>query len=584
MAGHSHSANIQFRKDRVDKKRAVAFAKLSRSITVAARQGGGSLDGNAKLRLAVEKARVLSMSKDNIDRAIKKGTGEGVLGDYEEIVYEGYGPGGVAVMLDILTDNRHRTAADVRGLFDKFGGNLAATGAVGWMFERRGRFVVAAGEAAPNDERLLEIALEVGADDVVADGEVRVVLCNVPGFAAVQQGLVRFGVPLRAAELALVPTQRVAVADLGVAQRVAKTARCAGGPRRRAGRGQQRGILCGSGGTTGGVTMSKDGVTKDGLVVGRWHWLGTRAAVRDALAAAFGSAPVSGGAGAVAAGDLVVVDSLAGGDACVGWPGGHAFAAVRGLKDQKGVQVFVVVESGDRIGGQLARFCLADGVLGHRAGARLDLAELEAAASRTAAKRPALDALLARLEAAAAQSERGASAVARLLQLQREDSLVTRLQDPETGLYDGAYATLKLDEEWKRSRRFHQPLGLLLLDLGAGVGKLPAAEQQPLLAAAAGVFLNECRDIDVLARFAPTTFLFLLPGTGADGAVVLAKRMLAALGERLPKRPEVRCRAGLAVAPSSQIPDQKAFLMVAEACLRAAETSGGDGGLGTSWQ
>lgn len=334
--------------------------------------------------------------------------------------------------------------------------------------------------------------------------------------------------------------------------------------------------------------MSKDGETKDGLVVGRWHWLGARAAVRDALAAAFGCAPVSGGAKAVAAGDLVVVDSLAGGDACSGWPGGHAFAVVRGLKEQKGVQVFVVVESGDRIGGQLARFCLADGVLGHRAaaaaGARLDLGELEAAANRATAKRPALDALLARLEAAAAQHERGASAVSRLLQLQREDSLATRLQDPETGLYDGAYATLKLDEEWKRSRRFHQPLGLLLLDLGAGVAKLPAAEQQPLLAAAAGVFLNECRDIDVLARFAPTTFLFLLPGTGADGAVVLAKRMLAALGERLPKRPEVVCRAGLAVAPSSQIPDQKSFLMVAEACLRAAAANGGDGGLGTSWQ
>lgn len=222
MAGHSHSANIQFRKDRVDKKRAVVFAKLSRSITVAARQGGGSLDGNAKLRLAVEKARVLSMSKDAIERAINKGTGAGVLGDYEEIVYEGYGPGGVAVMLDILTDNRHRTAADVRGLFDKYGGNLAATGAVGWMFERRGRFVVAAGEAAPNDERLLEIALEVGADDVVVDGELRTILCGRPGFAAVQQGLLRFVVPLRAAELALVPTQRVAVADLGVAQRVAK--------------------------------------------------------------------------------------------------------------------------------------------------------------------------------------------------------------------------------------------------------------------------------------------------------------------------------------------------------------------------
>lgn len=223
MAGHSHSANIQFRKDRVDKKRAAAFAKLSRMITVAARQGGGSLDGNAKLRLAVEKARVLSMSKDAIERAIKKGTGAGELGDYEEIVYEGYGPGGVAVMLDILTDNRHRTAADVRGLFDKYGGNLAATGAVGWMFERRGRFVVAPpGDGVPDDERLLEIALEVGADDVAVDGSLRTILCAVPAFAAVQQGLARLGVPLRAAELVHVPTQRTPVAELAVAQRVVK--------------------------------------------------------------------------------------------------------------------------------------------------------------------------------------------------------------------------------------------------------------------------------------------------------------------------------------------------------------------------
>ncbi|MEO6595242.1 MAG: YebC/PmpR family DNA-binding transcriptional regulator, partial [Planctomycetota bacterium] len=112
MAGHSHSSNIKFRKDRVDSKRAKVFAKLSRTITVAARQGGGSLDHNAKLRLCVEKARALSMPKDVIDRAIKKGTGEGDLGNYEEILYEGYGPGGVAMMLEILTDNRHRTAAD----------------------------------------------------------------------------------------------------------------------------------------------------------------------------------------------------------------------------------------------------------------------------------------------------------------------------------------------------------------------------------------------------------------------------------------------------------------------------------------
>src|SRR5262245_33412532 len=188
MAGHSHSSNIKFRKDRVDSKRAKAFAKLSRMITVAARQGGGSIDGNAKLRLAVEKARILSMSKDAIDRAIKKGTGAGDLGDYEEIVYEGYAAGGVALMLDILTDNRHRTAADVREIFDKYGGNLGATGAVAWMFARRGRFLV---DPAPRDreplgeDRLLEIVLEVGADDLQRDGETFAVLCQPSAFAEV---------------------------------------------------------------------------------------------------------------------------------------------------------------------------------------------------------------------------------------------------------------------------------------------------------------------------------------------------------------------------------------------------------------
>lgn len=225
MAGHSHSSNIRFRKDRVDAKRAKAFAKLSRMITVAARQGGGSLEGNAKLRLCVEKARVLSMPKDGIDRAIKKGTGEGALGDYEEVLYEGYGPGGVALLLEILTDNRHRTAADVRGILEKFGGNLGTTGAVAWMFERRGRFVVDSakeGSPAPGEDRLLEIVLDVGADDLVVENGEASILCRVASFAEVQQALAARGVPLRAAELAYVPNQRTPVENVAVAQRLVR--------------------------------------------------------------------------------------------------------------------------------------------------------------------------------------------------------------------------------------------------------------------------------------------------------------------------------------------------------------------------
>lgn len=226
MAGHSHSSNIRFRKDRVDAKRAKAFAKLSRMITVAAKQGGGSVEGNARLRLAVDKARVLSMPKEVIDRAIKKGTGEGDLGNFEEFTYEGYGPGGVAVLLEILTDNRHRTAADVRMLFEKYGGNMGNNGSVAWMFERRGRFVVpverGAGSPPWTEDELLEVALDVGADDLVADGDAFVVSCQPAAFAQVQQALIERGVALRSAGLASVPTQRVAVADAKVAGRLVR--------------------------------------------------------------------------------------------------------------------------------------------------------------------------------------------------------------------------------------------------------------------------------------------------------------------------------------------------------------------------
>jgi YebC/PmpR family DNA-binding regulatory protein len=225
MAGHSHSSNIRFRKDRVDAKRAKTFAKLSRMLTVAARQGGGSIDHNSKLRLASEKARVLGMPKDAIERAIVKGTGGGDLGAYEEIVYEGYGPGGVALMLEILTDNRHRTAADVRMILEKYGGNLGSSGAVAWMFERRARFVVDPGArdaTVPGEDALLELALEAGADDVVRDGDTFAVVARVAAFADVHAALQARRVPLREAALAYVPLQRTVVADAATALKLVK--------------------------------------------------------------------------------------------------------------------------------------------------------------------------------------------------------------------------------------------------------------------------------------------------------------------------------------------------------------------------
>lgn len=312
----------------------------------------------------------------------------------------------------------------------------------------------------------------------------------------------------------------------------------------------------------------------------RWYWIGSRPAVRDAVVAAMGDPPAASPVAGAAPGDVVVVDALASAHDDPALPTGHAFGGVRALKDRTGVRVFVVVDSDDRVGAQLARFCLADGVLPwHVENGVLDVRELRGSVS--AKRRPAIDELLARLEAQAAA--RGESIVQRLLRFEQEDSLLRRLQDPETGLFDGPYATLKLDEEWKRAHRFHQPLSLLLIDLGPGIAGLGDAERRLVFAEAAGVFLNECRDIDVLARFLPTVFLLLLPGTGPDGAEVLGKRILQALGQRFASRSDVRPVAGLCSVPSSEIPDRRSFLVVAEACLARAEATG-PGTVGTSWQ
>ena len=173
MAGHSKWANIQHRKGAQDKKRGKLFTKLIREITVAARAGGSDQDAKPRLRLAVDKAKGQSMPKDNIERAIKRGSGDLDGSDYEEIVYEGYGPGGVAVMVECLTDNRNRTVADVRHAFTKFGGNLGADGSVAYLFNKVG--LVSFPEDV-DEERLVEVAIDAGAEDVVTneDGSIDV--------------------------------------------------------------------------------------------------------------------------------------------------------------------------------------------------------------------------------------------------------------------------------------------------------------------------------------------------------------------------------------------------------------------------
>src|SRR5262245_1910782 len=167
MAGHSQWANIQYRKGAQDKKRGKIFTKLIREITLAARTGGGDPAGNPRLRLAIDKARAQSMPKDNIERAIKRGTGDSE-GTFEEIRYEGYGPGGVAVMVDCLTDNRKRTVSDVRHLFTKHGGNLGADGSVGYLFNHVG---VLSYPPTAAEDRVLEAALDAGAEDVVTNDD-----------------------------------------------------------------------------------------------------------------------------------------------------------------------------------------------------------------------------------------------------------------------------------------------------------------------------------------------------------------------------------------------------------------------------
>lgn len=312
----------------------------------------------------------------------------------------------------------------------------------------------------------------------------------------------------------------------------------------------------------------------------RWFWVGSRPEVRDALTAALGSGPTDASVADAADGDLVVVDPQADSAAMAGMPHGHAFSGVRALKSRRGVAVYVLVDTGDAIGVQLTRFTLADGVLMWN----VEQQELNTDELRSGAlsqRRPSVDDLLARL-----QGEAGAhgqeNSIQRLMRFERDDSLLTKLQDAETGLFDGHYATLKLDEEWKRSHRFHQPLSLLLLDLGFQ-GEISDVERRAGLAEAAGVFLNECRDIDVLARFSESVFLFLLPGTGAEGAQVLANRILGSLKERLQGQVAANPAGGLCTVPSADIANRKSFVAVAEACLTKAKAAG-TGVVCSSWQ
>ena len=210
MSGHSKWATIKRKKAAVDAKRGAAFTKLIREITVAARAGGGNPDFNPRLRLAVDTAKAANMPSDNIDRAIKKGTGELEGVHYEEVTYEGYGPGGVALFIETLTDNPNRTVADIRHALNRNFGSLGTTGSVAWQFERKGQVVID-GERY-TEEAVFEAALEAGAEDVSREGAEFVVTSEAADFNALQEGLTEKGIEISSAELTMIAKNEVAIA------------------------------------------------------------------------------------------------------------------------------------------------------------------------------------------------------------------------------------------------------------------------------------------------------------------------------------------------------------------------------------
>lgn len=209
MAGHSKWKQIKRKKAITDSKRASSWTKVIREITVAAKAGGGDPGGNPRLRTAIDAAQAVNMPKENIERAIKKGTGELEGSSYEELTYEGYGPGGAAIFIEATTDNPNRTVAEIRHAFSRNGGNLGATGSVGWMFDKKGQIYLDA--ARHEEDATLELALDAGAEDFMREGDQYVVSTTPASFHAIQDALRAQKIEIDAAELAMVPRNTVKV-------------------------------------------------------------------------------------------------------------------------------------------------------------------------------------------------------------------------------------------------------------------------------------------------------------------------------------------------------------------------------------
>lgn len=214
MSGHSKWANIKHRKERSDAKRGKIFTKIGREIIVAVKHGGPDPDGNAKLRDVIAKAKAANMPNDNINRSIKKAVGAASGENYDEIIYEGYGPSGVAVIVETMTDNKNRTASDVRHLFDKFGGNMGTSGCVAYMFDKKGIMIIERKEGTDEDT-LMMAALEAGAEDVIAEEEFFEIITAAHDFSSVREGMEKEGFEFLEAQISMIPQTKVSLLEKG---------------------------------------------------------------------------------------------------------------------------------------------------------------------------------------------------------------------------------------------------------------------------------------------------------------------------------------------------------------------------------
>ena len=218
MSGHSHWAGIKYKKAANDAKRGKIWSKLARVIIVAAKSGGGDPSQNLALRYAIDKAKAANMPKDTIEKAIKKGTGEVDGVSFEEVLYEGYGPGGGAIMVEALTDNRNRTAPEIKRLFEKHGGSLGTSGCVNWMFSKKGLITVATDQV--DEEQLLEIALAAGADDMQTTGGVYEITCEPAAYEKLKETLKEKDIATQVAEISMAPQNTIPVGDEAAAKKI----------------------------------------------------------------------------------------------------------------------------------------------------------------------------------------------------------------------------------------------------------------------------------------------------------------------------------------------------------------------------